>query len=80
MASKYSSVTKIKRALAALDSAVQEWYAEHNPENKERYADATFMDYPEDGTHISRISLNTDPEGKLYTDICSSKQHLGGKA
>ena len=72
-----TSEQKIKRALAALDTAVQEWYAEHNPENKEHYASASFMDCPEDIAHISRITLNSDPEGKSFFDIQSSKHHYG---
>ena len=71
-----TSETKIKRALAALDSAVQEWYAEHNPENKEHYASATILDGEGKGSyHISRITLNRDPEGTKFIDVESSKQH-----
>ena len=74
MASKYSnSEKKIRRALSALDLAVQEWYAEHNPENKDHYASATILDG--DGYHASRITLNSDPEGTEFIDIESSKQH-----
>lgn len=63
---------KIKRALAALDTAVQAWYAEHNPENKEHYAASAFLNG--DGSHVSRITLNSDPEGTVFIDIVSSKQ------
>lgn len=79
MASKYSnSEKKIRRALSALDLAVQEWYAEHNPENKEHYASATILDSEEKGGyHASRITLNSDPEGTDFIDIQSSKQHYG---
>lgn len=63
---------KIKRALSALDSAVQEWYAEHNPENRNHYASAHICDY-EEGLHASRVTLQTDVEGESYTDITSSK-------
>ena len=74
MASKYSnSEKKIRRALSALDTAVQAWYAEHNPENKSHYASAHICDYPEDGLHASRITLQTDIEGESYTYITSSK-------
>ena len=77
MASKYSnSEKKIRRALSALDTAVQEWYAEHNPKNKEHYASATILDG--DGCHSSRITLNSDPEGTEFVDIQSSKQHYQG--
>lgn len=71
-----TSEQKVKRALSALDSAVQEWYAEHNPKNKERYASATILDG--DGYHASRTTLNSDPEGKNYIDIQSSKHYYGG--
>lgn len=64
-----TSEQKVKRALAALDSAVQEWYAEHNPENKERYADASIITNNEDGYHVCRITLNKDPDGKEFIDI-----------
>lgn len=64
---------KIKRALAALDSAVQEWYAEHNPENKCHYASAHICDYEDDNYHASRITLQTDVTGENYKDIYSSK-------
>lgn len=71
-----TSEQKIKRALAALDSAVQEWYAEHNPGNKSHYASALICDY-EGGHHASRITLQTDVAGESYKDIYSSKQHYG---
>jgi hypothetical protein len=67
-----TSEQKIKRALAALDSAVQAWYAEHNPENKDHYASAHICDY-EGGYHASRITLHMDTDGNHYTDIISSK-------
>lgn len=63
---------KIKRALSALDTAVQEWYAEHNPENKDHYASAHVCDYGE-GHHASRVTLQTDVAGESYKDIYSSK-------
>ena len=63
---------KIKRALSALDSAVQEWYAEHNPKNKSCYASAHICDY-EEGCHASRITLQSDATEEHYTDIYSSK-------
>lgn len=63
-----TSEQKVKRALTALDTAVQEWYAEHNPKNMDRYADATIFDDNE-GYHACRITLNTDPEGKKFFDI-----------
>lgn len=68
-----TSEQKIKRALAALDSAVQAWYAEHNPKNKAHYASVHICDYPEDHLHASRITLQTDDTDEHYTDIYSSK-------
>lgn len=64
-----TSEQKVKRALAALDTAVQEWYAEHNPENKEHYADASIITNDADGYHVCRVTLNSDPEGKVFVDI-----------
>ena len=73
MASKYSnSEKKIRRALSALDTAVQAWYAEHNPENKSHYASAHICDY-EEGCHASRVTLQTDVTGESYKDIYSSR-------
>lgn len=68
-----TSEQKIKRALAALDSAVQEWYAQHNPENRNHYAAAHICNYPDDGLHASRVTLQTDIVGEHYVDIVSSK-------
>ena len=67
-----TSEQKVKRALAQLDSAVQAWYAEHNPENKNHYASAHICDY-EGGIHASRITLQSDTDDEHYTDIVSSK-------
>lgn len=64
-----TSEQKVKRALAALDTAVQEWYAEHNPKNTEHYADATIMFNGGEGYHTCRITLNTDPAGKVFYEI-----------
>ena len=63
---------KVRRALAALDTAVQEWYVKYNPENKACYASAHICTY-EDGIHASRITLQTDVNGQDYTDVYSSK-------
>lgn len=63
-----TSEQKVKRALTALDTAVQEWYAEHNPENTEHYADATIFN-----NEVCRITLNTDPAGKVYYDITGGR-------
>lgn len=67
--SKLTSEQKLKRALMALDTAVQAWYAEHNPKNKEHYASTAIFDDPEEGYHICRITLNSDPEGRVFIDI-----------
>lgn len=69
-----TSDQKIKRALAQLDTAVQEWYAEHNPKNTEHYASVAFINDVEGNHHISRITLNKDAEGKVFIDIASSRQ------
>lgn len=67
-----TSEQKVKRALAQLDSAVQEWYAEHAPSREDRYASATIMDGVEDKWHASRITLNNDKGD--FVEIKSSKQ------
>lgn len=64
---------KIKRALTQLDNAVQEWYAKHNPNNKDHYASVHICDYPEDKIHASRCTLQADAKGDSYIDIVSSK-------
>ena len=72
---KYSnSEKKVRRALALLDSAVQEWYAEHNPNNKQHYATVHIADYPDDNIHASRVTMNSDVEGSVFVDLISSKQ------
>ena len=58
-----NSEQKIRDALVALDKAVQEWYQENNPDNKEHYADAYICD---DDTHVCRITLNSDAAGIEY--------------
>ena len=73
MSKKLTPTQKIKRALAMLDTAVQEWYTENNPKNKDHYASAHICDYPEDNIHASRCTLQTDAEGNNYIDITSSK-------
>ena len=66
-----NSEQKIKDALVALDKAVQEWYQENNPDNKEHYASVCIY---EDDTHVCRITLNSDVEGIEYVTIEVSKQ------
>lgn len=51
---------KIRDALVALDKAVQEWYQENNPDNKEHYASVYICDGE------CRITLNSDVAGKEY--------------
>lgn len=68
---------KIKRALAQLDTAIQAWYAEHNPKNTEHYASVTFMNNPEDNYHVSRITLNSDAAGHEFVDIKSTRNGYG---
>lgn len=68
-----NSEQKIKDALVALDKAVQEWYQENNPDNKEHYASVCICD-DDDDTHACRITLNSDVEGKEYITIISSDE------
>lgn len=72
-----TSEQKVKRALAALDTAVQEWYAEHNPKNTEHYASASFITNDEDGYCVCRITLNKDPAGKVFVDIKGGRHGYG---
>lgn len=69
-----TSEQKIKRALAQLDDAIQAWYAEHNPKNKECYACATFMNCDDDW-HASRVTLN-NAKGE-FIDIVSKRNGHG---
>lgn len=66
-----NSEQKIKDALVALDKAVQEWYQENNPDNKEHYASVCIC---EDDTHICRITLNSDAAGKEYVTIIEASE------
>lgn len=70
-----TSEQKVKRALTALDTAVQEWYAEHNPENTEHYAVATIFNG--EGYHVCRTTLNTDPAGKVFYGIKGGRHGYG---
>lgn len=69
-----NSEQKIRDALVALDKAVQEWYQENNPDNKEHYASVCIYEDVDDGTHICRTTLNSDAEGTEYVTIEVSKQ------
>ena len=72
----YATTKQLKRALAALDTAVQKWYKERIPAYSERYASCHFRTYP-DGSHISEITLKTSDSGN-YINIASSKEDLKG--
>lgn len=72
-----TSEQKVKRALTALDTAVHEWYAEHNPENTEHYADASIYVGDKDGYRVCRITLNTDPAGKKFCEIRGGRHGYG---
>ena len=69
-----ATTKQLKRALAALDTAVQKWYKEHIPSYNERYASCHFRTY-HDGRHISEITLKTSDSGN-YINIVSSKEDL----
>ena len=65
-----TSKQKIKRALAALDTAIQAWYDENHPNDTERYATMHIRNYP-DG-HVSHVTLYDKARDK-FIDIRSSK-------
>ncbi|MEE0930096.1 MAG: hypothetical protein UIM53_03775 [Acutalibacteraceae bacterium] len=67
-----ATTKQLKRALAALDTAIQNWYKEHVPYYSERYAHCHFRTYP-DGKHISNITLKISASGN-YINIASSKE------
>ena len=71
-----ATTKQLKRALAALDTAVQKWYKERTPAYSERYASCHFRTY-HDGSHISEITLKTSDSGN-YISIASSKEDLKG--
>ena len=60
MTRKLSSEEKLKRAIAALDTAVQHWYDDNCPGDEERYADVSIFNRKA-GDHISNITLKTSP-------------------
>ena len=64
---------RFKKALAALDTAVQNWYETHAPSNEERYATCHIRNY-QDGSHVSYLTLLPDLEPDDYVDIASSKE------
>lgn len=67
-----ATTKQLKRALAALDTAVQKWYKAHVPSYNERYASCHFRTCP-DGKHISNITLKISGSGN-YINIASSKE------
>lgn len=67
-----TTTKQLKKALAALDTAVQKWYKEHYPSNSERYAHCHLRTFP-DGKHSSEITLKPSDNGH-YINIVSSKE------
>lgn len=74
---KESKETKqLKKALAALDTAVQKWYESNVPQNKERYATCHIRTY-HNGSHVSNITLSPDTDE--YIDFESSKEKIDNR-
>lgn len=76
MSEKDKTTKQLKRALAALDTAVQKWYEKHNPIDKQRYATCHIRDLS-NGRHVSNITLNPttyNKKDKDYICIASSKE------
>lgn len=67
-----ATTKQLKRALAALDTAVQKWYEKHIPSYNERYASCHVCTC-HDGGHISEITLKIGDSGN-YINIASSKE------
>ena len=67
-----ATTKQLKRALAALDTAVQKWYKKHVPSYNECYASCHFRTYY-DGRHISEITLKSSASDD-YISIASSKE------
>lgn len=72
MNSKLKAERQLKKALAALDTAVQKWYEVNASLNKERYASCHIRSY-RNGDHVSEITLRPDEDKDNYIDIVSSK-------
>lgn len=64
---------QLKKALAALDTAIQKWYEVNAPENEERYATCHIRSY-QDGRHVSYLTLLPDIKPDDYIEIKSSKE------
>lgn len=79
MTNKWSTKDKaskqLKKALAALDTAVQKWYESNAPLNEARYASCHIRTYPS-GNHASNLTLR--PDDNDYIDIVSSKETFNG--
>ena len=73
MARKLSSEEKLKRVVAALDTAVQHWYDDNCPDDEERYAVVYIFNRGADD-HISNITLKTSPDN--YMHIISRKEKI----
>lgn len=69
---KDKATKQLKKALAALDTAIQKWYEVNAPENTERYATCHIRSY-QDGYHISELTLKPNEATDDYVDIESSK-------
>lgn len=70
---KDKATKQLKKALAALDTAVQKWYESNVPLDKSHYASCHIRSYP-DGMHISNITLLLNRDKDEYIDIASSKE------
>jgi len=72
MNKKLTPTQKIKRALSALDSAIQEWYQENNPKSQTRYASSCIMNH--ENMHVSRITIDKGPgDAGNWIEIVSSR-------
>lgn len=69
---KTDTTERLKKAIAALDKAVQAWYKEHDPENTQRYATVHIRTYPYTKHHASNATLCCT-NGK-YIDFISPLQ------
>ena len=74
MDKKLKAEKQLKRALAVLDTAVQNWYDVNASENKEHYAACHIRNiFEETGTrHVSNITVCTGPDD--FVTIASSKE------
>ena len=70
---KLTTKEKVKRALASLDTAIQEWYKENYPECDDRYASVHIRDF--DDGHCSKITLRSKGS-REYVVLKSSKDTM----